>query len=71
VTSGCSGASTKKVAPNSVSGRVVNTGSSTPSSGSRNTTRAPCERPIQLRCIVSTRSGQLSSSAMSSSSRSA
>ena len=25
-TSGCSGASTKKVAPNSVSGRVVNTG---------------------------------------------
>ena len=63
---------TKKVAPYSVSGRVVNTvtGSSRPSTGNR--ISAPSERPIQFRCISSTRSGQLpSSGAMSASSRSA
>ena len=70
--SGESAAMTKKVAPYSVSGRVVNTvtGSSRPSTGNR--ISAPSERPIQFRCISSTRSGQLpSSGAMSDSSRSA
>ena len=66
---GCSGARMKKVAPKSVSGRVVNTGISAAPSSVRNTTRAPSERPIQLRCMVSTRSGQSTSSDMSSSRR--
>ena len=60
------------MAPYSVSGRVVNTvtGSSRPSIV--NCTSAPSLRPIQLRCISSTGSGHLpSSAAMSSSSRSA
>ncbi len=70
-TSGCSGARTKNVAPKSVSGRVVKTGMSMSSSSIRKTTSAPSERPIQFRCIVRTRSGQDSSSAMSSRSRSA
>ncbi len=68
--SGASAATTKKVAPNSVSGRVVNTvtGSSRPSMAKW--TCAPSERPIQLRCIAITRSGQVSASgSMSSSSR--
>jgi hypothetical protein len=56
-TSGCSGASTKKVAPNSVSARVVNTGMSMSSSSTRKRISAPSDRPIQLRCIASTRSG--------------
>ena len=53
-----SAATTKNVAPNSVSGRVVNTvtGSSRPSIAK--STAAPVERPIQFRCMVSTRSGQ-------------
>ena len=57
-TSGCSGASTKNVAPNSVSGRVVKTGMSMSSSSSRKSTSAPSERPIQLRWIVFVFSGQ-------------
>ncbi len=55
-----------------MSGRVVNTvtGSARPSMA--NWTSAPSLRPIQLRCIGSTRSGHLpSSGAMSASSRSA
>ena len=65
-----SGATTKKVAPYRVSGRVVKTrtGSSRPST--RKSTHAPDDRPIQLRCMASTRSGHLpSSGSMSSSSR--
>ena len=67
-TSGCSGAKTKNVTPHSVSGRVVNTSTASPVSAISNVTLAPSERPIQLRCIVITRSGQ-SSDSMSSSSR--
>ena len=58
------------VVPNSVSCRVVYTviGSSRPST--TKSTWAPSDRPIQLRCAVSTRSGQVASSgSMSSSSR--
>ena len=69
-TSGCSGAMTKNVAPNSVSGRVVKIWYSVPSSSHANVTSAPCERPIQLRCIVTTWWGQ-SIVSRSSSSRSA
>ena len=61
-TSGCSGASTKKVAPKTVSGRVVKTGTSMSSSSIRNSSSAPSERPIQLRWIVFVRSGQSISS---------
>src|SRR5665648_1093641 len=83
-TSGCSGASTMKVAPNSVSGRVVKTSIATvfapsavtpsetvePSAtGAWKDTLAPDERPIQLRCISLTGSGQ-SSRSKSSTSRS-
>ena len=50
-TSGCSGASTMNVAPNSVSGRVVNTVIG-PASATRSAPSAPSLRPIQLRCIV-------------------
>ena len=57
-TRGCSGASTKNVAPKSVSGRVVKTGTSMSSSSIRNRISAPSERPIQLRWIVFVRSGQ-------------
>src|SRR5665648_916230 len=72
-TSGCSGASTMKVAPNSVSGRVVKTSIATvfapsavtpsetvePSAtGAWKDTLAPDERPIQLRCISLTGSSQ-------------
>ena len=58
-TSGCSGASTAYVMPNTVSGRVVNTrifSSERPATGRSNS--APSLLPIQLRCIVLTRSGQ-------------
>jgi hypothetical protein len=63
------------VAPNTVSGRVVNTSIVT---GAKvgvdvvtgNWMRAPCERPIQLRCMVLTDSGH-SSRSRSSTSRSA
>ena len=48
-TSGCSGAKTKNVTPHSVSGRVVNTSTSSPVSSTRNRTVAPSERPIQFR----------------------
>ena len=54
-----------------MSGRVVKTGSSSPEPWTVNVTRAPSERPIQLRCIVSTRSGHDSSVSISSSSASA
>ena len=57
-----------KVAPNSVSGRVVNTLSG-PASVAKCTV-APVERPIQLRCMVLTDSGQ-STRSRSSSRRSA
>ena len=53
-TSGCSGATTMKVAPKTVSGRVVKTSraSSPPSAVTTGkATRAPWERPIQLRCM--------------------
>jgi hypothetical protein len=58
------------VAPNKVSGRVVNTSmpQSAPTTG--NVTLAPSERPIQLRCMAFTESGQ-SSRSRSSASRSA
>ncbi len=76
-----SAATTQNVAPWRVSGRVVNTvtvrpevsSGSAPSAGApsiTNFTCAPSERPIQLRCMASTRSGQWpSSSPMSSSKR--
>ncbi len=48
------------VAPNKVSGRVVNT-SISPASVA-NCTAAPVDRPIQLRCMVLTLSGQSSTS---------
>ena len=76
-TKGCSGATTMKVAPNSVSGRVVKTSmtSSAPArdpaarvTGKR--TDAPVERPIQLRCMILTFSGH-STRSRSSASRSA
>ena len=65
-TIGCSGARTKKVAPKSVSGRVVKTGKSISSSSQRKITSAPSERPIQFRCIVTTFSGHDSSRSKSS-----
>jgi hypothetical protein len=64
------------VAPNTVSGRVVNTSSVSPAMAvppagpAANRIRAPVERPIQLRCISFSDSGQ-SSRSRSSSSRSA
>ena len=57
-TSGLSGASTKYVAPNSVSGRVVKTGMSRSSASTRKSTSAPSERPIQSLWIFFVRSGQ-------------
>ena len=59
-TNGCSGASTMNVAPNSVSGRVVNTTISP--AGLAKCTHAPGLRPIQLRCIVLIASDQSSRS---------
>ncbi len=74
-TSGCSGASTAYVIPKLVSGRVVKTSNDGPSGWlvpsapqTCMANSAPSERPIQLRCIVSTRSGQSSPSRSSSSS---
>src|SRR2546428_6924454 len=58
--------------PNAVSGRVVNTRilrSGRPATGRSNS--APSLRPIQLRCIVMTRSGQPGSRSHHSSSSSA
>jgi hypothetical protein len=73
-TSGCSGAKTRNVAPNNVSGRVVKTSIASllarpASSTTENARPHPSERPIQLRCIASVDSGQ-STSARSSSRRS-
>jgi len=67
-----SAATTMKVAPNKVSGRVVyiEIGSARPSISK--VTFAPVDLPIQLRCINKTLSGHLPSSCcMSSSKRSA
>ena len=50
-TSGCSGASTMYVAPKSVSGRVVNTVTTSSLPSSSKSTDAPVDRPIQFRCI--------------------
>ena len=69
LTSGCSTANTKNVTPHSVSGRVVKISTVSPVSSIVNVTRAPSLLPIQLRCIVSTRSGHASSVSMSSNSR--
>ncbi len=72
-TSGCSGATTMNVAPKIVSGRVVKTSIASLSPAvvsTGNDTRAPCERPIQLRCKRLTLSGQ-STPSRSSASRSA
>ena len=55
--------------PQNVSGRVVNTSMTSPVSAISNRIVAPSERPIQLRCIVFTRSGHSESWSMSSSSR--
>ena len=66
------GASTMKVTPWSVSGRVVKTRiSSVPSEvgdSSANDASAPSERPIQLRCMSLTCSGHAMSALSSSSS---
>jgi hypothetical protein len=56
-----------KVAPHSVSGRVVNTSRASPDSV-RKVTSAPSLRPIQFTCIALTRSGQSRPSKFSSSS---
>ncbi len=69
-TNGCSGATTKKVAPKSVSGRVVNTGRSRSSSSTRKRISAPSLRPIQLRWIAFVRSGHSPPSGSSNSSSS-
>ncbi len=72
-TSGCSGARTMNVAPNTVSGRVVKTRSSSPPAccgddAVTNTSSAPVERPIQFVCMIRTGSGQSIASKSSSSS---
>jgi hypothetical protein len=67
-TSGCSGASTKNVAPKTVSARVVKTGTSTSSPSIRKSSSAPSERPIQLRWIALVRSGHSAPGYSSSSS---
>ena len=66
-TSSCSGASTKNVAPKSVSGRVVKTVTSSPHSSIRKSISAPSERPIQLRWRALIDSGQSTVSRSSSS----
>ena len=53
----CSGASITNVAPKIVSMRVVNTSIESFAPWIGNLTRAPSDRPIQFRCIVSTFSG--------------
>ena len=67
-TNGCSGAITKKVAPKSVSARVVKTAISSPFSWTRKVSSAPSERPIQLRWIAIVFSGQSAPGYSSSSS---
>ncbi len=72
-TSGCSGASTMYVAPKRVSGRVVKTAIVSPSArppATSNSTSAPSDLPIQLRCCSLMDSGQ-SRESRSLSSRSA
>ena len=69
-TSGCSGERTAYVAPNNVSGRVVNTVNDSLCPSMSNVISAPSERPIQFRCMSFRLSGQ-SSSSKSSSRRSA
>ena len=69
-TSGCSGASTTYVPPNSVSGRVVNTEIASPVPTTVNVALAPIDLPIQSRCILSVPAGQ-SRPSSSSTSRSA
>src|SRR5438445_9561946 len=52
-TCGCSGASTRYVAPKIVSGRVVNTTNGSASDPAiANESCAPSERPSQLRCAL-------------------
>ena len=71
--SGCSGATTMNVAPNTVSGRVVKTSipdASPDAVATGKSIRAPLDRPIQLRCMILTFSGQ-STRSRSSASRSA
>ena len=71
--SGWSGAIAMKLAPNSVSGRVVNTSSSRRRRplGREAEARAPSERPIQFACISRTFSGQRSRPSSASSRSSA
>jgi hypothetical protein len=57
------------VAPNRVSGRVVNTVTGSVRPSMTKSTSAPVERPIQLRCIVMTFAGHDPSSWFRSSSR--
>ena len=58
LTSGCSGARTMKVAPNTVSGRVVKTRiASTSSASVGKSISAPSDRPIQLVCMALIGSG--------------
>ena len=59
-TNGCSGARTRKVAPNTVSGRVVKTSTGPDDVGNR--ILAPSLRPIQLRCMVLIDSGHAKAS---------
>src|SRR5947199_9335831 len=54
-TSGCSGASTTYVPPNSVSGRVVNTEIGSPVPTTVNVALAPIDLPIQSRHLVGAR----------------
>ncbi len=68
--SGCSGARTMNVAPKSVSGRVVKMRTLPPRSRAKSTS-APTLFPIQLDCMVRTRSGQPDRVSMSRSSSSA
>jgi hypothetical protein len=70
ITSGCSGASTTKVMPKMVSGRVVYTEKDSPGCPATSMSNsAPSDRPIQFSCITRTRSGQSSNWARSSSRR--
>ena len=65
-TSSCSGAIARNVAPNTVSGRVVNTMIVSSLSSTENSISAPCDLPIQFFCIVLTISVQSRSSVASS-----
>ena len=64
-----SAATTINVAPNRVSGRVVKTVTGSVRPSISNATSAPCERPIQLRCIDKTFDGQFPSRVSRSSRR--